>query len=186
MRAFPLLRDLVTDVSWNFRVKKAIKTLQAPATGRGRRHVAHGPGRHRPVQFRKCIECFLCQGRLPSLERSRPARTVRRARFLVYAAALDASSRTWKSSRGPRQDHGIGYCNITKCCTKVCPRHITHYRQRDHPAEGAVVDRFVRPGEPVLPYAEVRKKGGFPMFELKPLSKTPFRRPSPRRAVPPR
>src|SRR5687768_4889389 len=28
MRAFPLIRDLVTDVSWNFRVKKGIKPLK--------------------------------------------------------------------------------------------------------------------------------------------------------------
>jgi len=24
-----------------------------------------------------------------------------------------------------RKAHGIGFCNITKCCTKVCPEGIT-------------------------------------------------------------
>ena len=40
MRAFPLIRDLVTDVSWNFGAKKSIKPVQAAAAGRAGWHLA--------------------------------------------------------------------------------------------------------------------------------------------------
>jgi succinate dehydrogenase / fumarate reductase iron-sulfur subunit len=26
--------------------------------------------------------------------------------------------------RAAQDEHGLGFCNITKCCTEVCPEHI--------------------------------------------------------------
>jgi succinate dehydrogenase / fumarate reductase iron-sulfur subunit len=62
MRSFPPLRDLVTDVSWNFRVKKKIKKFKPrkPDNPDGSWHMLQGDI-DRVQEFRKCIECFLCQ-----------------------------------------------------------------------------------------------------------------------------
>ena len=67
-------------------------------------------------------------------------------RFLVYTAALemhplDAASRTTDL----RQDHGIGYCNITKCCTKVCPEGIIITDNAIIPLKERVVDEHFDP-----------------------------------------
>jgi succinate dehydrogenase / fumarate reductase iron-sulfur subunit len=40
---------------------------------------------------------------------------------------------------------GIGYCNITKCCTKVCPEHITITDNAIIPLKERVVDQFYDP-----------------------------------------
>ena len=47
--------------------------------------------------------------------------------------------------------HGIGYCNITKCCTKVCPEEITITDNAIIPLKERVVDAGVRSGAPVAP-----------------------------------
>jgi len=65
MRAFPVIRDLVTDVSYNYEVAKRIRRSapgrRTPDEGRGRR-LPHGQiDVERSQEFRKCIECFLCQ-----------------------------------------------------------------------------------------------------------------------------
>jgi succinate dehydrogenase / fumarate reductase iron-sulfur subunit len=44
-----------------------------------------------------------------------------------------------------KQAHGIGYCNITKCCTKVCPEEITITDNAIIPLKERVVDRFYDP-----------------------------------------
>jgi succinate dehydrogenase / fumarate reductase iron-sulfur subunit len=62
MKAFPHIRDLVTDVSWNFRVKKGIAKFQPrkPDAADGTWRMAQEDS-DRVQEFRKCIECFLCQ-----------------------------------------------------------------------------------------------------------------------------
>ena len=62
MKAFPRIRDLATDVSWNFRVKKKIKKFKprAPDAPDGTWRMAQADI-ERVQEFRKCIECFLCQ-----------------------------------------------------------------------------------------------------------------------------
>ena len=60
MRAFPLVRDLVTDVSWNYEVNKRITPFTPPTDvpqSEWRWQQADG---ERSQEFRKCIECFLC------------------------------------------------------------------------------------------------------------------------------
>src|SRR5713226_6309773 len=61
MRAFPVIKDLVTDVSFNYAKAREVPAF-APPPGLA-------PGEYRMAQedvqrsqeFRKCIECFLCQ-----------------------------------------------------------------------------------------------------------------------------
>ena len=62
MRAFPVIRDLVTDVSYNYEVGKAHPGRSAPAA-RSRRRITAWPRSTSTAcqEFHKCIECFLCQ-----------------------------------------------------------------------------------------------------------------------------
>ena len=146
MRAFAPIRDLVTDVSWNFGVKKAIKPFRPrPADGDGAWRMAQVDA-DRVQEFRKCIECFLCQDVCHVLREHRLFGEFVGPRFLVYAAALemhplDAENRT----RDLRKTHGIGYCNITKCCTKVCPEGITITDNAIIPLKERVIDQLYDP-----------------------------------------
>jgi succinate dehydrogenase / fumarate reductase iron-sulfur subunit len=128
MRAFPSIRDLVTDVSWNFQAKKSIRKFRPrPAEADGTWRMAQ-PDAERVQEFRKCIECFLCQDVCHVLRDHRKHDEFIGPRFLIYTAALEMHPLdTENRLEELRTAHGIGYCNITKCCTKVCPEdiHIT-------------------------------------------------------------
>src|SRR5581483_171104 len=126
IRSFPRIKDLVTDVSWNFEVKKRIKKFKPrpPDAPDGTWRMAQQDV-DRVQEFRKCIECFLCQDVCHVLRDHHLHDRFIGPRFLIYAAALemhplDVEDRTDEL----RNAHGIGYCNITKCCTKVCPENI--------------------------------------------------------------
>jgi succinate dehydrogenase / fumarate reductase iron-sulfur subunit len=147
MRAFPHVRDLVTDVSWNFRVKPKITrfTPRAPDAPDGTWRVDQADV-DRVQEFRKCIECFLCQDVCHVLRDHHKHDEFVGPRFLVYAAALemhplDTVDRTTQL----KEAHGIGYCNITKCCTKVCPEHITITDNAIIPLKERVVDQHFDP-----------------------------------------
>jgi succinate dehydrogenase / fumarate reductase iron-sulfur subunit len=147
MRAFPRLRDLVTDVSWNFRVKKAIKPFKPrpPDAPDGTWRMAQSDV-DRVQEFRKCIECFLCQDVCHVLRDHHMHERFIGPRFLVYAAALEMHPLDSEDRRSDLKDTGgIGYCNITKCCTKVCPEHITITDNAIIPLKERVVDRFYDP-----------------------------------------
>src|SRR5262249_27655223 len=122
MRAFPLIRDLVTDVSWNFRPKNNIRQLMPPPADADGTAANRTDDVERVQEFRKCIECFLCQDVCHVLRDHRIFDSFVGPRHLVYAAALEMNPMdTGDRARSLKQEHGIGYCNITKCCTKVCP-----------------------------------------------------------------
>ena len=147
MRAFPLLRDLVTDVSWNFRVKKAIKPFKPrpPDAPDGTWRMAQ-QDIDRVQEFRKCIECFLCQDVCHVLREHDLHDRFVGPRVLIYAAALEMHPLDVEDRREAlSKDHGIGYCNITKCCTKVCPEHITITDNAIIPLKERVVDRLFDP-----------------------------------------
>jgi succinate dehydrogenase / fumarate reductase iron-sulfur subunit len=147
MRAFPLVRDLVTDVAWNFQVKKKLAAF-APR----KPDAADGTWRmsqydvDRVQEFRKCIECFLCQDVCHVLRDHHLHQEFIGPRFFVYAAALEMHPLD-TADRVPalRGENGIGFCNITKCCTKVCPEHITITDNAIIPLKERVVDRFYDP-----------------------------------------
>jgi succinate dehydrogenase / fumarate reductase iron-sulfur subunit len=147
MRAFPPIKDLVTDVSWNFRVKQRIKPFKPrkPDSPDGTWRMAQSDV-DRVQEFRKCIECFLCQDVCHVLRDHHLHDEFIGPRFLVHVAALemhplDVEDRVEEL----RQAHGIGYCNITKCCTKVCPEHITITDNAIIPLKERVVDEFFDP-----------------------------------------
>ncbi len=126
MRAFPLIRDLVTDVSWNYTVKKRIKPFQprAPDAPDGTWRMDQKDV-DRVMEFRKCIECYLCQDVCHVLREHHMHEQFIGPRFLVYSAALEMHPLDTRDRLTElREQQGIGYCNITKCCTKVCPEEI--------------------------------------------------------------
>jgi succinate dehydrogenase / fumarate reductase iron-sulfur subunit len=147
MRAFPLVKDLVTDVSSNFRAKKRIRkfTPRPPDAPDGTWRMAQSDA-DRVQEFRKCIECFLCQDVCHVLRDHHLHEQFVGPRLLVHAAQLemhplDILDRTEEL----KESDGIGYCNITKCCTKVCPEHIHITDNAIIPLKERVVDRFYDP-----------------------------------------
>ncbi len=147
MRSFPPVKDLVTDVSWNFRVKQQIKpfTPREPDAPDGSWRMAQSDV-DRVQEFRKCIECFLCQDVCHVLRDHHLHEQFIGPRFLVHVAALEMHPLDVEDRVAElRQAHGIGYCNITKCCTKVCPEHITITDNAIIPLKERVVDEFYDP-----------------------------------------
>jgi succinate dehydrogenase / fumarate reductase iron-sulfur subunit len=147
MKTFPLVKDLVTDVSWNFEVKKKIKKFKPrkPDAPDGAWRMAQYDV-DRVQEFRKCIECFLCQDVCHVLRDHHMYDQFIGPRFLVYAAALEMHPLdTEDRLEDLRKTEGIGLCNITKCCTKVCPESITITDNAIIPLKERVVDRFFDP-----------------------------------------
>ena len=147
MRTFPRLRDLVTDVSWNFRVKKKIRkfTPRTPDAPDGTWRMQQADV-DRVQEFRKCIECFLCQDVCHVLRDHHKHDEFVGPRYLLYTAALEMHPLDTLDRREEiRSAEGIGYCNITKCCTKVCPESIRITDNAIIPLKERVVDRFFDP-----------------------------------------
>ncbi len=147
MHAFPMIKDLVTDVSWNFQVKKGIRRFTPRAAD-----AADGTWRmkqadvDRVQEFRKCIECFLCQDVCHVLREHNKHEEFIGPRYFVYSAALEMHPLdTQDRLEDLKEAQGIGYCNITKCCTKVCPENITITDNAIIPLKERVVDRFYDP-----------------------------------------
>jgi succinate dehydrogenase / fumarate reductase iron-sulfur subunit len=147
MKAFPVIRDLVTDVSWNFEVKKSIKkfTPRPPDDPDGTWRMQQADI-DRVQEFRKCIECYLCQDVCHVLRDHQKHDAFIGPRFLVFVAALEMHPLDTQD-RVPelKKAAGIGYCNITKCCTKVCPENITITDNAIIPLKERVVDEFYDP-----------------------------------------
>ncbi len=147
MKTFPLIKDLVTDVSWNFTVKKKIKPFKprAPDAPDGTWRMQQYDV-DRAMEFRKCIECFLCQDVCHVLRDHQLHDDFIGPRFFVHTAMLDMHPLdTENRLEDLRKDQGIGYCNITKCCTKVCPEDITITDNAIIPLKERVVDESYDP-----------------------------------------
>ena len=147
MKTFPLVKDLVTDVKWNYDSKMTVKPFnpRRPDAPDGTWRMAQEDV-ERAQEFRKCIECFLCQNVCHVLRDHHdhdkyigPAMFVKAAAFDMHP--LDVEDRVLDL----KDEQGIGYCNITKCCTKVCPEHITITDNAIIPLKESVVDEFYDP-----------------------------------------
>jgi len=146
MKSFPLIKDLVTDVTWNFEVKKRIKKFKPrPPDADGGYRMAQEDV-DRVQEFRKCIECFLCQDVCHVIREHNMQSQFIGPRFFVYTAALEMHPLDTED-RLPdlKTDEGIGLCNITKCCTKVCPEDIRITDNAIIPLKERVVDEFYDP-----------------------------------------
>ena len=126
MKTFPVIKDLVTDVSWNYEVNKEIP----PFTPSEHDMTSSEPWRmqqkdvERSIEFRKCIECFLCQDVCHVLRHHSQVQFYG-PRFMARIASLEMHPKDTLDRRPLlKEKAGVGYCNITKCCTEVCPEHI--------------------------------------------------------------
>ncbi len=147
MKCFPSAKDLVTDVSWNYRVKKAIKQFKPrlPDAADGTWRMAQEDV-DRVQEFRKCIECFLCQDVCHVLREHSLHDHFIGPRSLVYVAALEMHPLDSENRLNDlRKAGGIGYCNITKCCTNVCPEGIRITDNAIIPLKERVVDEHFDP-----------------------------------------
>jgi succinate dehydrogenase / fumarate reductase iron-sulfur subunit len=143
IKAFPVIKDLVTDVSWNYKVNKKIPAFQPRP---GVQWKMFQPDVDRVQEFRKCIECFLCQDVCHVLRDHDKKDQFGGPRFFVRVAGLemhplDGLDRT----RLLKEQLGIGFCNITKCCTEVCPEEIHITDNAIIPLKERVVDEFYDP-----------------------------------------
>jgi succinate dehydrogenase / fumarate reductase, iron-sulfur subunit len=147
MKAFPLLRDLVTDVSWNYTVKKRLQRFQPrpPDAPDGTWRMSQADV-DRVMEFRKCVECYLCQDVCHVLREHHLHEQFIGPRFYVHSAALEMHPLDVADRRDELKDMGgIGYCNITKCCTRVCPEGIRITDNAIIPLKERVVDRAYDP-----------------------------------------
>ena len=156
LKAFPIVKDLVTDVQWNYEVNKKIPpfTPKPNAEWRWKQEDVD-----RVQEFRKCIECFLCQDVCHVLRSHGRTDAFAGPRFLVRVAGLemhpmDALNRT----KFLKEDAGIGLCNITKCCTEVCPEDITITDNAIIPLKERVVDDHYDPVRMLVRLVTGKKK----------------------------
>lgn len=148
MRTFPVIRDLVTDVSYNYEKAREVPAF-APPEG-----VAPGEYRmqqidvERSQEFRKCIECFLCQNTCHVVRDHEDNKAnFSGPRFLMRVAELDMHPLDAHENRAQeaKKDHGLGFCNITKCCSEVCPEHIKITDNALIPMKERVADHYYDP-----------------------------------------
>ncbi|MBV8395168.1 MAG: succinate dehydrogenase/fumarate reductase iron-sulfur subunit [Actinobacteria bacterium] len=143
LRTFPLIRDLVTDVSWNYEVNKRIPPFTPSPDAK---FVMYQEDVDRMEEFRKCIECFLCQDVCHVLRDHRLHDRYIGPRFFVRVASLEMHPLdTVDRMELVREQGGLGYCNITKCCTEVCPEGIRITDNAIIPLKERVVDRHYDP-----------------------------------------
>jgi len=143
MKTFPIIKDLVTDVSWNYEVNRKIP----PFTPRpGVEWKMQQGDLDRVQEFRKCIECFLCQDVCHVLRDHDKKAQFAGPRFFVRVAGLEMHPLDGVSRTGLLKDTlGLGLCNITKCCTEVCPEDIHITDNAIIPLKERVVDDFYDP-----------------------------------------
>jgi succinate dehydrogenase / fumarate reductase, iron-sulfur subunit len=161
MRTFPLIRDLVTDVSWNYRVNESIEPFSPPADVPQSEWRWQQEDIERVQEYRKCIECFLCQDVCHVLRNHETERPFMGPRFVVRTAGLEMHPIDQADRRRYLKDvGGVGYCNITKCCTEVCPEHIKITDNAIIPLKERVADEFYDPIQWV--WRKLRGEGAAP------------------------
>ena len=146
LKTFPVLRDLVTDVRWNFEQNRRIRPFKPRPRGPDGQHRMYQEDVDRVQEFRKCIECFLCQDVCHVLRDRGGQADFVGPRFMIRLAGLemhplDADDRVPEV----KNEYGAGMCNITRCCTDVCPEHIGITDNGIIPLKERIADRYYDP-----------------------------------------
>jgi succinate dehydrogenase / fumarate reductase, iron-sulfur subunit len=146
MRTFPVVKDLVTDVAFNYEMAKRVPPFQPrPKPAGGYRMLQEDI--RRVQEFRTCIECFLCQNVCHVIrdhEENKPHFAGPRL-FIRYAELEMHPLDTGDRRDMLQEQHGLGLCNITKCCSEVCPEGIHITDNAIIPLKERVVDRKYDP-----------------------------------------
>src|SRR5207237_2041906 len=137
------MKDMVNAYACNCRISKRIPPSQPRPDAEWKidqRDV------DRVQEFRKCIECFLCQNVCHVLREHDKKEEFAGPRFFVRVAGLEMHPLDGVSRAGLlKNELGIGFCNITKCCTEVCPEEIRITDNAIIPLKERVVDEFYDP-----------------------------------------
>ncbi|MBT6440368.1 MAG: succinate dehydrogenase/fumarate reductase iron-sulfur subunit [Flavobacteriales bacterium] len=147
LKTFPVIKDLVTDVSWNYTQNKRIKPVKLAVEAKTEKgYVMYQEDVDRAQEFRKCIECYLCQNVCHVLRDHDKKDAFVGPRFMIRAASLEMHPLDVED-RIPelKEDFGSGMCNITRCCTDVCPEHINLTDNGIIPLKERVIDRYYDP-----------------------------------------
>jgi len=147
LKTFPVIKDLVTDVSWNYTQNKRIKPVKlAPEAKTDKGYVMYQKDVDRVQEFRKCIECYLCQDVCHVLRDHDKKDAFIGPRFMIRVASLEMHPLDVED-RIPelKKEFGSGMCNITRCCTEVCPENINITDNGIIPLKERVIDRFYDP-----------------------------------------
>ena len=146
IKAFPVIKDLVTDVSWNYEQNKKIRPFTPRPRDADGNHRMKQEDIDRVQEFRKCIECYLCQDVCHVLRDHEAKEKFVGPRFMIRLASLEMHPLD-TADRIPeiRDTFGSGMCNITRCCTEVCPEHIGITDNGIIPLKERVVDRYYDP-----------------------------------------
>lgn len=143
LKTFPVIKDLVTKVEWNYQVNRSIRGF-SPRENQAWRWEQEDVDRVQ--EFRKCIECFLCQDVCHVLRLHGHFEKFAGPRFFVRTAALEMHPMDGADRlKDLKEEMGLGYCNITKCCTEVCPEQIRITDNAIIPLKERVADRFYDP-----------------------------------------
>jgi succinate dehydrogenase / fumarate reductase iron-sulfur subunit len=145
MRTFPVIKDLVTDVSWNYEVNKRIAPF-TPDDREASPWTMYQEDVDRLYEPRKCIECFLCQDVCHVLRNHGEMSSYFGPRFMVRYQYLAMHPKDTLDRRGAvKNKGGLGLCNITKCCQEVCPEHIKITDNSIIPLKERVADVYFDP-----------------------------------------
>ena len=142
LRTFPMVKDLVTDVSFNYEMARRVPAFTPRPREPDGTYRMRQEDVERGQEFRKCIECWLCQNTCHVIrdhEENKPA--FAGPRFFIRYAELDMHPLDTRDRRRKVQEEmGLGLCNITKCCTEVCPEGIRITDNGIIPLKERVVD----------------------------------------------
>jgi succinate dehydrogenase / fumarate reductase iron-sulfur subunit len=146
VKTFPVIKDLVTDVSWNYEQNKKIAPFKPKPKDSDGKYRMLQEDVDRVQEFRKCIECYLCQNVCHVLRDHDKKDKFVGPRFMIRLASLEMHPLD-TADRIPeiKNEYGSGYCNITKCCTEVCPESIQITDNGIIPLKERVVDRYYDP-----------------------------------------
>ena len=146
LKTFPVIKDLVTDVSWNYKQNKKIVPFKPRPRDADGNHRFMQRDADRIQEFRKCIECYLCQNVCHVLGDHDKKDKFVGPRFMLRLASLEMHPLdTEDRIEAIKKEHGSGMCNITKCCTDVCPEHIQITDNAIIPLKERVVDEYYDP-----------------------------------------
>tara|TARA_B100000929_G_C15448223_1_gene400281 strand:- start:281 stop:1027 length:747 start_codon:yes stop_codon:yes gene_type:complete len=146
LKSFPVIKDIVSDVSWNYKQNEKIIPFSPSKKDKEKDFVMMQKDIDRVQHFRKCIECYLCQNVCHVIRDNDTKENFVGPRFMTRLASLEMHPYD-RADRIPdiKNDHGSGMCNITRCCTEVCPEEIQITDDAIIPLKERVVDRFYDP-----------------------------------------
>ncbi|MGV0801990.1 succinate dehydrogenase/fumarate reductase iron-sulfur subunit, partial [Mycolicibacterium elephantis] len=116
LRTFPVVRDLVTDVSFNYEKAREIPSFTPPKELQPGEYRMQQVDVNRSQEFRKCIECFLCQNVCHVMrDHEENKQAFAGPRYFIRTAELEMHPLDQADRRDLAQDEaGLGLCNITK------------------------------------------------------------------------